>query len=99
MFRQCWQHEPLQLAKESVKISDEMIDDNSVDRPKSHNMRAVYGWTDEIRRLGTRDDINEIFHGIGHATQVFWDTTFSLGCGVIKCDDGRTSVVCHYYPA
>ncbi|PIO74882.1 hypothetical protein TELCIR_03095 [Teladorsagia circumcincta] len=61
--------------------------------------RAVYGWTDEIRRLGTRDDINEIFHGIGHATQVFWDTTFSLGCGVIKCDDGRTSVVCHYYPA
>ncbi|PIO65538.1 hypothetical protein TELCIR_12785 [Teladorsagia circumcincta] len=29
---------------------------------------------------------------------MFWDRTYSVGCGVIVCDDGQTSVVCHYYP-
>ncbi|KAK6010718.1 hypothetical protein OSTOST_24228 [Ostertagia ostertagi] len=59
---------------------------------------SVSLWADELRKYGVERDINEWTHQTGHATQIFWDRTYSVGCGVIKCDDDQTSVVCHYYP-
>ncbi|KAK6054157.1 hypothetical protein COOONC_08339 [Cooperia oncophora] len=32
------------------------------------------------------------------AAQIFWDTTTTVGCGVLTCYDGRISVVCQYHP-
>ncbi|KAK6043918.1 hypothetical protein COOONC_18577 [Cooperia oncophora] len=65
----------------------------------SHEVKdAVLRWAIEIRRFGLKRDINEWTMNIGHATQIFWAETTTVGCGMLTCTDGMISVVCHYYP-
>ncbi|CAJ0601519.1 unnamed protein product [Cylicocyclus nassatus] len=59
--------------------------------------RATKSWGDEITNhgMGKLSDSNQ---KIGHATQILWHSTRSVGCGIIYAKSGWTSVVCHYYP-
>ncbi|WKY07001.1 hypothetical protein Q1695_006857 [Nippostrongylus brasiliensis] len=36
---------------------------------------------------------------IGHYTQMVWQNSYRLGCGVANCPDSRTLVTCQYGPA
>ncbi|EGT37163.1 CBN-SCL-10 protein [Caenorhabditis brenneri] len=64
-------------------------------------------WESEFQSSGWTENklTSEIFNtGIGHATQMAWATSISLGCGVSRCTGGSIEgteyvVVCQYYPA
>ncbi|KIH46052.1 SCP-like protein, partial [Ancylostoma duodenale] len=59
---------------------------------------ATKPWANEITDLGM-SDLSDWGGGKGHASQVLWDTTESVGCGTIHCNNPGTMVVCQYYPA
>ncbi|ETN68351.1 SCP-like protein [Necator americanus] len=52
---------------------------------------------DEIAEYGM-SALNEYRDEIGHATQVLWAETLTMGCGIEQCSNGWTMVVCQYYP-
>lgn len=59
--------------------------------------RACMDWGDEIEYNGA-NAVNDWNYHIGHATQMFWDKTTNVGCGIIQCGTSATGVVCHYWP-
>ncbi|EFO93208.1 hypothetical protein CRE_10313 [Caenorhabditis remanei] len=64
-------------------------------------------WESEFQRYGWTENklSQDVFNtGIGHASQMSWARTSSIGCGVSKCTGGSIEgteyvVVCQYYPA
>ncbi|KAK6741458.1 hypothetical protein RB195_009364 [Necator americanus] len=58
---------------------------------------ATKPWADEIAKYGI-SALNEYRDEIGHATQVLWAETLTVGCGIKKCSNGWTMAVCQYYP-
>eukprot|EP00281_Chroomonas_sp_CCMP1168_P022975 CAMPEP_0206229044 /NCGR_PEP_ID=MMETSP0047_2-20121206/9485_1 /ASSEMBLY_ACC=CAM_ASM_000192 /TAXON_ID=195065 /ORGANISM="Chroomonas mesostigmatica_cf, Strain CCMP1168" /LENGTH=314 /DNA_ID=CAMNT_0053652313 /DNA_START=37 /DNA_END=978 /DNA_ORIENTATION=+ len=61
--------------------------------------KVVTMWYDEVEyydfnQPGTTINLNK---AIGHFTQVVWDTSLKLGCGVASCTNGQV-VVCQYSP-
>ncbi|KAL6740616.1 hypothetical protein Aduo_013957 [Ancylostoma duodenale] len=58
---------------------------------------AVKAWTDEISQHGL-SGLDQWARNVGHATQVLWAATESVGCGVVQCDNGNTMAVCQYHP-
>ncbi|EYC22015.1 hypothetical protein Y032_0018g3665 [Ancylostoma ceylanicum] len=58
---------------------------------------AIKVWAEEISQQGLLAlDLWAI--NVGHATQVLWGETESVGCGIIQCDNGNSMAVCQYYP-
>ncbi|EYC35863.1 hypothetical protein Y032_0967g3238 [Ancylostoma ceylanicum] len=78
--------------RSNLTVSPNSLDD------KSFHQSATEPWVEEINQFGISSALTQR-PGIGHATQVLWGTTETLGCGVIKCKDGGIMVVCQYYPA
>ncbi|KAL6740289.1 hypothetical protein Aduo_013658 [Ancylostoma duodenale] len=54
-------------------------------------------WVKEIDDFGISASLG-YEDQIGHATQVLWDRTETLGCGVLHCSNGWTMAICEYYP-
>ncbi|RCN48249.1 SCP-like protein [Ancylostoma caninum] len=61
-------------------------------------------WWDELAKYGVGPSNNftdSLWYSpevkIGHYTQMAWDTTYRLGCGVAHCPN-MTLTVCHYAP-
>lgn len=56
-------------------------------------------WYDEIKdydfAAGDKNDLAKT----GHFTQMIWRATREAGCGLAKCRDGSTMMVCRYSPA
>ncbi|XP_058782199.1 pathogenesis-related leaf protein 6-like [Vicia villosa] len=52
--------------------------------------RPLYNWYVEMCEGGAE---------CHHYTQVVWGSSRRVGCGKVKCDDGRLFVSCNYYPA
>ncbi|CAD6189690.1 unnamed protein product [Caenorhabditis auriculariae] len=70
-----------------------------------HGLRAAELWISEFQDLGWPSNIltSELFNsGIGHATQMAWASTSSIGCGINSCRINQNwsiiHVVCHYSP-
>ncbi|KJH49822.1 SCP-like protein [Dictyocaulus viviparus] len=59
--------------------------------------KAVSMWAEEINKYGVQS-LRDSSSGIGHATQVFWANTRTVGCGIVDCSD-KTMVICQYYPS
>ncbi|PIO69904.1 SCP-like protein [Teladorsagia circumcincta] len=59
--------------------------------------QATEKWSTEIKKNGA-SSIDEWNKSIGHATQVFWADTTTIGCAITRCDDQSMSAICHYYP-
>jgi hypothetical protein len=55
-------------------------------------------WYDEIKdynfAAGDKNDLAKT----GHFTQMIWRGSKALGCGLAKCQDGSTLMVCRYTP-
>ncbi|PAV62552.1 hypothetical protein WR25_00170 [Diploscapter pachys] len=73
--------------------------------PRSLLHTAVEKWWQELEEFGVpKDNILSsdfwVKNGklIGHYTQMAWDKSFRLGCGITDCPD-MAYVVCHYGPA
>ena len=67
---------------------------------------AAQAWWKEIGDLGWSGDTSSMLFtlqqcnaGLGHWTQMAWDSTTRLGCGVRYCPGKFTLVVCNYSPA
>ncbi|VDM68935.1 unnamed protein product [Strongylus vulgaris] len=58
---------------------------------------APNAWGSEIKKLGI-SSLSDHRKGIGHATQMFWAGTKTVGCGVMTCGKKNVMVVCQYYP-
>ncbi|VDM82346.1 unnamed protein product [Strongylus vulgaris] len=66
---------------------------------------AAQGWWDELKTngVGPSNTLTEELWDrpnkqIGHYTQMAWETSYKLGCGVVNCAS-MTLVVCQYGPA
>ncbi|EGT59263.1 CBN-SCL-22 protein [Caenorhabditis brenneri] len=73
--------------------------------PRSLIHTAVEKWWQELEEFGTPIDnvlTPELWDlkgkAIGHYTQMAWDRTYRLGCGIANCPK-MSYVVCHYGPA
>ncbi|EYC22020.1 hypothetical protein Y032_0018g3668 [Ancylostoma ceylanicum] len=60
--------------------------------------KATKPWADELSDFGMLD-LTDWGGGKGHASQILWAKTQSMGCGTIHCTNGETMVVCQYHPA
>ncbi|RCN36635.1 SCP-like protein [Ancylostoma caninum] len=54
-------------------------------------------WVEEIDKFGISASLTYESQ-IGHATQVLWGGTETLGCGVLPCKNGWIMAICEYYP-
>ena len=72
---------------------------------KTYNTEdLVWGWCDEQDQwqynVGPKFDESEF--PVGHFTQMVWENTTHIGCGMATCDDGggweMLTIVCNYGP-
>ncbi|PAV82692.1 hypothetical protein WR25_23491 [Diploscapter pachys] len=70
--------------------------------PKQAAVTASNLWWSELKEYGVgQDNIRTDAvkaRGVGHYTQMAWETTYKIGCSVNYCS-GKTWVVCQYGPA
>ncbi|EYC38795.1 hypothetical protein Y032_0695g1604 [Ancylostoma ceylanicum] len=60
--------------------------------------QATWPWAEELSKFGMLDLTDWRGGQKGHASQMLWDKTQSVGCGTIRCANKNKMVVCHYYP-
>ncbi|XP_065353312.1 cysteine-rich secretory protein 2-like isoform X2 [Cloeon dipterum] len=62
---------------------------------------AVKAWYSEVSKF-TYGSSSNVFHEIGHYTQLVWAKTYKVGCGLAKCSDNKGTFynyICNYCPA
>jgi len=62
---------------------------------------AIQAWHSEVSKF-TFGSASNVFHEVGHYTQMVWAKTHKVGCGFAKCKDAKGvffNYVCNYCPA
>ncbi len=62
-------------------------------------IEAVDAWAEELQYWNTETlECNKEWWYCGHYTQLVWNTSEKVGCGMVMCSDGEELWVCNYDP-
>ncbi|XP_034377781.1 cysteine-rich secretory protein 1-like [Arvicanthis niloticus] len=92
-----YSHSPIELRTTNLKCGENLFMSNYL-APWSS---VIQDWYDEVNDFAFGSGPKERGSKVGHYTQVVWNSTFQVACGVAECPGNslRFLYVCQYCPA
>ncbi|XP_021074064.1 cysteine-rich secretory protein 1 isoform X2 [Mus pahari] len=91
-----YSHSPIELRTTNLKCGENLFMSSYLATWSS----AIQVWYDEYKDLTFSVGPKQPGSMVGHYTQVVWNSTFQVACGVAECPENplRFFYVCHYCP-